>query len=137
MCGIAGRSRSLGKSARVCGPGHEAHRRGLGGEIDIGLDDPRDALERPFGAIHAGSAIQFVDIETRCFKRGLVTSLADRGDHSSYVGQPRKPDLGALRREIDRGRSNPRCTANRLLGSRHAGGTGHAFDTEAHRGGMF
>ena len=102
-----------------------------------GLDDPRDALERPFGAIHAGSTIQFVDIETHCFNHDLVTSLADRGDYSSYVGQPRKPDLGSLRREIDRGRSNPWCTANRLLDSRHAGGTGHAFDTEAHRGGMF
>ena len=55
--GQAGRSCSLGESARVRGPGHKAYNTGLGGKIDIGLNDAGYALKGLLGVVHARGTI--------------------------------------------------------------------------------
>ena len=111
---ITSRGCRLGENPGIRDPRHKAHRPGFGGQIDIGLDHAGNFLERLLDVIHAGGAAHFLDVEPRRFNRGPITRLADRRDDRGDIGRSRKGHLGALRREIDRGRSNARRGGNRL-----------------------
>ena len=125
---IAGRCRGLGEGLGICDPGRKANRPRFRREIDIGLENAGNFFKGLLDMIDAGGAAHVLNVEPCCFNRRPIARLADRRDDRANIGGSRKDHLGALRREIDRGGSDPRRRGNRLLDPRDAGSACHAFD---------
>ena len=97
-------------------------------EINARIGNTRNGLQCLFDAPDAGGAGHALNVEFNGLLIDAISRMPDCIDNGEHIRRPGKRNIGAFRRQIDRGLQNPRHLGDRLLHTTNARGACHPID---------